>query len=206
MAITIPGLPTYDPANQIPDAGVYWIGRLVGLDDEGARAAVAVVITEGGRGGAVNPTDPGGSYGPLQLSWFGQLPNYARYLGVSLQDAAYQAIHDEGGVIAWGLSNYLGNTIAAGQAAGVRGADLATYAQQFGQVSINPWVAGQNYAASVAGADYGSEPPWGLPPPEPPPEPPPVIGIPADALAIIVGLLLALSGGAIYWGVRKAGS
>lgn len=134
---------------------VYQIARAVGLDDEGARVAVAIFRTESWSPGAIGDLhlNPGGSHGPYQFYWLGQLGAFAAWLGVDLPAAGRIANDDPGLAVKWALTGYLGDKIREGQALGIHGAELATYAQKFGQVSILPERSGANFAA-VAGIPF----------------------------------------------------
>lgn len=126
---------------------VYEDALAAGLGEEGARAAVAVAATEGGMGGAVGDLAGGGSYGTFQLYAQGQLPNYARATGVSVEQAKARLRQDPHAANRWALAGYLGGAIRTGMAQGLRGPALATHAQRTGQVSVSPERAGQQYAA-----------------------------------------------------------
>jgi murein DD-endopeptidase MepM/ murein hydrolase activator NlpD len=117
-----------------------------GLDSEGAMVAMAIAQTEGGLRGAVG--DYGRSFGPFQFYAGGQLNSFARDLGVSPAEAAQIATSQPDLAVQWALQpgGYLGDTIRAGQRQGLRGADLATYAQRHAQVSVSPDRAGTNYS------------------------------------------------------------
>src|SRR5262245_13233164 len=129
---------------------VYQDARAAGLDDEGARAAVAVAQTERGYDGAVGDLDqnPLGSAGTFQLNFGGgQGNNYARSRGISDAQAQAELRADPHSATGYALSGYLGQAIREGQAKGLRGADLATHAQRFGQRSVSPERAGASYTA-----------------------------------------------------------
>ncbi len=130
-------------------AAIREVARRQGLGEEGTRVVEAIAVTEGGLTGAVGDLAGGGSYGPLQLYWGGQLRNLARDRGLSLRDAATWVQEHPIESVEWGLrpGGYLGDTIRRGVALGLRGPALATYAQRFGQVSIRPERAGANYLA-----------------------------------------------------------
>jgi hypothetical protein len=147
-------------ANCISLQDIYNIAKSVGLDEDGSRVAVAIAKTEGGLCGGVGDRDGGGSYGPFQFYWKGQLANYAKALGVDLRAAANYVLANPLNAAEWGLRNYLGAAIRKGQSLGLTGPELATYAQTYGQVSVDPWKAGQNYVA-LYGGDY--EPDLGKP-------------------------------------------
>jgi hypothetical protein len=125
-----------------------------GLGIEGAKVAQAILVTEGGMTGAVG--DQGQSFGPLQFYKYGQLPNYANAMGVPLDQAGQYAIRNPESAITWALQTYLGDAIKRGMAEGLSGSDLATYVQRYGQVSVNPEMAGQNYAALFGSGQAGS--------------------------------------------------
>lgn len=120
------------------------LARRLGLGEEGARVAVSIAITEGGISGAVG--DQGQAFGPFQFHREGMLPAFARDKGVSLDQAGELARRDQLAAAEWALRGYLGQAIRAGQAKGLSGPELATYAQQYGQRSQRPETAGQRYA------------------------------------------------------------
>ncbi len=116
-----------------------------GLGQDGADALLAVLLTEGGLTGAVG--DQGQSRGPLQFyGGGGMLNTLAREMGMGVQDAGDWVDQNPDQAIQWAIQGYLGDAIRQGMAQGLSGPDLATYAQQYGQRSIDPWKAGQNYA------------------------------------------------------------
>lgn len=125
--------------------------------DEAARVAQAIAVTEGGMGGAVGDVEGGGSYGPFQFYWQGQLGSFANDLGMSLQQAGEYARTHPLEAAEWALrpGGYLGSAIQRGIQQGLSGADLATYAQRTGQVSVSPERAGQNYANLFGGGGGG---------------------------------------------------
>jgi hypothetical protein len=151
------GTPMDDKSQR--QARVYQIFREEGHDAEGARVAVAVTEQEGGLYGAVNRTDPGGSYGPFQLNAGGGefnnfVPWVSEYLGRPVsREEAFALAADIDLSSRFAARNYLGNTIKRGQAQNIHGSDLATYAQRYGQVSVQPWVAGQHYGRMFATED-----------------------------------------------------
>jgi hypothetical protein len=116
-----------------------------GLGLEGAKVAKAIAGTEGGLSGRIG--DEGKAHGWFQMHEQGELANYARDNGLSIQQArAVVAAHPEHAA-AWALVGYLGKAIKDGQAKGLTGADLATYAQTYGQRSKTPEKAGEMYRA-----------------------------------------------------------
>ena len=128
---------------------VYADARAAGLDDAGARAAVAVAATEGGMGGTQGDVAKGGSRGTFQLFFGGGMGNeYARSRGISEQQADAELAADPHSANRWALAGYLGQAIKQGQAQGLTGADLASYAQRVGQRSVDPERAGANYQAA----------------------------------------------------------
>lgn len=130
---------------------VYADARAAGLDEEGARAAVAVAATEGGMTGTQGDTAIGGSRGTFQLYFGGgQGNNYARARGISEAQADAELARDPHAANQWALGGYLGQAIRQGQAMGLRGPELATYAQRYGQVSVSPERAGANYQSAQA--------------------------------------------------------
>jgi Large polyvalent protein associated domain 38 len=132
------------------------------LGPDGQKALQAILVTEGGLEGARG--DQGASAGPLQFygtaTNAGQLTNFARQRGMTLEQArAYVEQHPEE-AIAWAIGTpdqpgYLGAALQAGQNQGLSGAALATYGQRRGQVSVSPDRAGANYNTLFGG---GAEP------------------------------------------------
>jgi hypothetical protein len=135
---------------------VYRDALAAGHDEEGAKAAMAVALTEGGFGGAVGDRDRGkGSGGTFQL-FFGQ-GNFtgmgnalARELGMNEDELLEQLSANPHAFNSWVLKGYLGQAIKAGQKLGLRGAALAEYAQRHGQRSESPERAAANYATATA--------------------------------------------------------
>lgn len=120
------------------------------LGSDGQKAVQSVLVTEGGMNKARG--DSGMSAGPFQFYEKGQLANYARARGVSLDQAKQMAEAQPLDAVQWAIGTpdqpgYLGAAVQRGQAMGLRGADLATYAQRTGQVSVSPERAGKNYDA-----------------------------------------------------------
>lgn len=110
---------------------------------EQARVATAIAWLERGWKGAVGDTDQGlGSFGVYQFFSGGQLPAYAAYVGLPLADAGYHAIAHPSIAAQWALRGYLGDKIREGYRQGLRGPELAVYAQRYGQVSRSPERAG----------------------------------------------------------------
>lgn len=122
-----------------------------GLGEEGARVVQAILKTEGGLYGDRGDVDAfkkgDFSAGPLQFFTGGQLGNLARELGLSVQEAGEWVDAHPLEATEWGIKGYLGNAIRRGIEAGLRGSDLATFAQRTGQVSESPERAGRNYSA-----------------------------------------------------------
>lgn len=124
------------------------------LGDQGQKAVQAILMTEGGLGGARG--DGGKSAGPLQFYEGGQLANFARQYGMTLDQAKSYVEAHPAEAVQWAIGTaqnpgYLGGVIATGLAQGLTGAALATYAQRNGQVSVSPERAGQNYNALFGG-------------------------------------------------------
>lgn len=138
---------SYEPGNATRQQKLVRIGQVArasGLDDEGARILQAVATTEGGLEGAIG--DNGQSRGPYQFYEGGQMPNFRRWLAEQgIQGDPNQLVHNVDLATQFAASTYLGAAIARGRAKGLRGADLATYVQETGQVSVDPWKTGQNY-------------------------------------------------------------
>lgn len=136
-----------DRGRQILDAAgdaSSWLG------EQGQKALQAVLVTEGGLEGARG--DSGKSAGPLQFYEEGQLANFARQLGLQLDQAKAYAEQNPVQALTWAIGTatnpgYLGATLVRGIAQGLTGAALATYAQEHGQVSVSPERAGQNWNA-----------------------------------------------------------
>lgn len=112
-------------------------------DKSFGRAAAAVADSEGATGDLRRP-GAGGARGPFQFDPGGELPNYAEFLGTSVDeagthagrfplDAARYAL--AGGRDGAGFSGegYLGRAIKAGQHLGLEGPELAEYASRYGQ-------------------------------------------------------------------------
>lgn len=131
-------------------ARIYQDALAAGLDEEGARVAVAVARTEGGLEGAVGDLDhnPLGAAGAFQFNFGGGMGNaYAKSRGVSEQQARDELSRDPHAGNQYALTGYLGQAIREGQAKGLRGPALAEYAQRHGQRSVSPERAAANYAA-----------------------------------------------------------
>ena len=121
--------------------------------DDAVKAVQAVLVTEGGLNNARG--DNAKSAGPLQFfgeegGRAGQLNNLATFLGTSLAGARDWVEQHPVAAVQWALGTpdnpgYLGKAILAGQRAGKAGADLATFIQANGQVSVSPERAGQNF-------------------------------------------------------------
>ena len=126
---------------------VYRDAIAAGLGEEGARVAMAIAQTEGGLGGAVGDLDGGGSFGAFQLYAQGQLPNFARAMGISVEKAKQLLRNDPHAANEWAFKTYLGTAIRSGMQRGLKGPELATHAQRTGQVSVSPERAGANYQA-----------------------------------------------------------
>ncbi len=110
--------------------------------DPGVVRAIATV--EGGLGGATG--DAGLSHGPFQFYFGGgQGNNFARDMGMTDQQAQQYIQQNPMAAVNWALDGYLGNSIRQGMAKGLQGPNLATYAQQYGQVSVSPERAGAAY-------------------------------------------------------------
>lgn len=124
------------------------------LGEQGQKALQAVLITEGGLGGARG--DGGKSAGPLQFYEQGQLANFARQAGMTLDAAKEWVEANPVAAIKWAVGTaqnpgYLGKVIQDGISQGLSGSALATYAQRFGQVSVSPERAGQNFQSLFGG-------------------------------------------------------
>ena len=134
-----------------PDlARVYQDALDAGLDEEGARVAVAIATTEHGYAGGVGDLDRSelGSAGTFQLYFGGGMGDaYAAAHGMSKREARDYLKANPHAANDWALSpsGYLGRAIRDGQAKGLHGADLATYAQRYGQRSESPERSGANY-------------------------------------------------------------
>lgn len=157
-------------AGKIGDAGQQILSAASGvaswLGDQGQKALQAVLVTEGGLSGARG--DNGKSAGPLQFYEQGQLANFAQQMSMTLEQAKTWVEQHPVDAVQWAIGTaqnpgYLGRAIADGLAKGLTGSDLATYAQQHGQVSVSPERAGANYNAMfgsgqsvVTAADTGT--------------------------------------------------
>lgn len=119
-----------------------------GLDEEGARILVAITETEGGLTGAVGDThlNARGSRGGYQFYEGGQMPGFRSWLQQQgIQGDPDVLVNDIRLTTRYAATGYLGRAIAAGRQQGLSGAELATYVQRHGQVSVNPEKTGQNY-------------------------------------------------------------
>jgi murein DD-endopeptidase MepM/ murein hydrolase activator NlpD len=116
---------------------------------DAAKAVQAVLVTEGGMNNARG--DNGQSAGPLQFyGGGGQLNNFARNLGVPLEDAKRWVEENPVAAVRWALGTpdapgYLGRALLDGIQKGLSGSALATHIQRTGQVSVSPERAGANY-------------------------------------------------------------
>jgi len=119
-------------------------------------AAMAIAKTEGALNGQVG--DNGQSFGPFQFFRGGQLPNFARALGVSLAEAGHIAQAEPDVAVRWALQpgGYLGDVLRSGERQGLSGSRLATYGQTHGQVSVSPERAGSNYDSLWGDYDPGA--------------------------------------------------
>jgi hypothetical protein len=125
------------------------------LGPDGQKALQAILVTEGGMNNARG--DNAASAGPLQFfgeegGRAGQLNVFARDRGLTLAQARTYAEQNPAEAVRWAIGTpdapgYLGKALANGQRQGLTGADLATYAQHYGQVSVSPERAGANYSA-----------------------------------------------------------
>lgn len=105
-----------------------------GLDDDGAKAAVAIAKAEGGLKGAVGDPQLGGSYGAYQFLWDqGMLPGFAKAIGATQEYAANLLKQNPHAGNDFALGGYLGQAIRNGQANGYSGAQLALVAGKNGQ-------------------------------------------------------------------------
>ena len=145
-----------DRARTLLQAGADAAARFGG---DAAKAVQAVLVTEGGLNNARG--DSGSSAGPLQFfgeegGRGGQLNQLANFLGTSLEGARQWAEQHAAEAIQWAIGTpekpgYLGAAIISGLQQGRSGADLATFIQRTGQVSVSPERAGQNYDALFSG-------------------------------------------------------
>src|SRR6266576_1752515 len=124
------------------------------LGEQGQKALQSVLVTEGGLNNARG--DNGKSAGPLQFYEGGQLANLASQLGMTLDAAKDWVEQHPSDAVRWAIGTadkpgYLGAVIQKGIQLGKSGAELATYAQQYGQVSVSPERAGSNYSSLFGG-------------------------------------------------------
>jgi|GEM_PF-6044257 hypothetical protein len=123
--------------------------------EEAARVLDATFDTEAGWGGAVGDTDlnPVGSHGPLQFYGGGGMLNaFAADKGIKdLAEAGRYVRTNPLEAVQWALKGYYGSALKAGMDAGLSGADLATYVQQYGQRSVAPERAGAAYRRKYGG-------------------------------------------------------
>jgi hypothetical protein len=142
-----------------------------GLTQDQANAAIAVAQAEGGWNGAVGDTQLGGSYGIFQFLWNNVLSGFASFLNTSQTNAATIAQTQPQTAISYALGpqGYLYQAIKAGSAQGLSGADLAGYAEQYGQRSapqgvtnaVAAWwtLFGKGVANPTVGATGAANPP-----------------------------------------------
>lgn len=147
-----------DLSGRVGDAGRAILGggaqAASWLGEQGQKALQAILVTEGGLAGARG--DGGKSAGPLQFYEGGQLANFARQMGLSMDAAKSYVEKNPVEAIAWAVGTpnnpgYLGQALMDGQRQGLSGADLATFAQRNGQVSVSPERAGANYNSLFGG-------------------------------------------------------
>jgi cell wall-associated NlpC family hydrolase len=101
--------------------------------------------------GINNPVgDNGTSFGPFQFHMGGELDGYARYLGVSREQAAQRAMHDPSSAAEYAF-HYLLPVYQEGVQAGLTGENLLYYVQVHGQRSVPP------SAERVHSAWYGNQ-------------------------------------------------
>lgn len=116
------------------------IGQLAssigGTDFGKAAAAISALETMGGK--HLHEIGGTGAVGPFQFDPGGELQNFARDMHVSMAEAARIAMAEPMKAAAWALHGYLGTALRAGIGQGLSGADLAAYAQRYGQRSKNP--------------------------------------------------------------------
>ncbi len=136
---------------------LYQLALRITGDQEAAQVIAAVIAREGGLHGGVGDVRGGGSFGPLQFYTKGQLPNFARWLGVNPAQAARiaQDPNQWDKVIRFAWETYLGNAIRTGRSRGLTGSELAIWASQTGQRSINPQLSGQRFAEMFGGTFSG---------------------------------------------------
>lgn len=100
---------------------------------EFARAAMAISASETGGGTHLSEIGGTGAQGPFQFDPGGELRNFARALGVSLEEAGMIARTQPMLAAQWALEGYLGSALRAGIAQGLSGASLAVYGSRYGQ-------------------------------------------------------------------------
>ena len=128
----------------------YQIALSKGFTPDQANAMLGTLRVEGGLQGAVG--DSGQSHGPFQLYEGGQFANFKPWLAQQgIQGDPKELAKDIEIATAFALDNYYGATLKAGSAQGLSGPALATYAQRYGQVSINPEKAGGAYGPPAGG-------------------------------------------------------
>lgn len=138
---------TLAPANPKTNAVLNQVGQYAkkyGLDDEGAKVLQAVAGFENSLTGEVG--DNGQSFGIYQFHMRGELPGFAKWAGVSVEDAKKLA-SDPDIATRYAAETYLGQALADGRKAGLSGSQLATYVQRYGQRSDNPEKTGAIFSA-----------------------------------------------------------
>ena len=98
-----------------------------------ARAAVAISASETGGGKLLSEVGGTGAQGPFQFDPVGELRNFAKYLGVSVEQAGLISRAQPMLAAQWALENYLGDALREGLAQGLSGAELANFGSQVGQ-------------------------------------------------------------------------
>lgn len=111
--------------------GIERLGTQIGGQEFG-RASAAIAKSEGAEGDLTKP-GTGGARGPFQFDPGGELPNYARHLGKSVQEAGDFAGTHPMAAASWALHGYLGDTLREGLKEQKRGAELAEYGSRYGQ-------------------------------------------------------------------------
>jgi len=104
-------------------------------------AAAAIALSEGAAGD-LSKIGAGGARGPFQFDPGGELPNYAKYLGMSVSAAGTYAGSHPLDAAEWALfggsggysgQGYLGRALRDGMAKGMRGKPLANFGSRYGQ-------------------------------------------------------------------------
>lgn len=98
-----------------------------------AKAAMAISASETGGGANLSEIGGTGAQGPFQFDPGGELRNFAKFLGVTVDQAGAIARSQPMLAAKWALEGYLGDAIKQGLSQGLTGSALANYGSRVGQ-------------------------------------------------------------------------